>query len=107
MQEQTDQALGDVQGQLGQSETELNKMIDHKRNIERQQMQLDNQVKELKQECNMLRSNLAQLDQEKDQLLVTIYVYFRCARDFAPMKIFDEFFCVMNYSLILMKKLSG
>ncbi|XP_025602495.2 testis-specific gene 10 protein isoform X2 [Athalia rosae] len=72
LQEQTDQALGDVQGQLGQSETELNKMMDHRRNVEQRQMQLDNQVKELKEECNMLRANLTQLDQEKDQLLMNL-----------------------------------
>lgn len=74
LEDQTDQALGDVQGQLSQSETELSKAIDRNRNMEQQQVQLDNQVKELKQEINTLRASMTQLDQEKDQLLVRIHV---------------------------------
>ena len=79
MQDQTDQALGDVQGQLSQSEMELNKAFDRNRNMEQQQVQLNNQVKELKQEINTLRASMAQLDQGKDQLLVRIemdYFFF-------------------------------
>lgn len=72
MQDQTDQALGDVQGQLTESETELNKAIDRNRNMEQQHLQLDDQVKELKQEINNLHTNMAHLDREKDQLLVRI-----------------------------------
>lgn len=71
LQDQTDQALGDVQNQLSQSETELNKAMDRNKTMERQQMQLDNQVKELKQEINTLRTSMAHLDHEKDQLLVS------------------------------------
>ena len=74
LQDQTDQALGDVQGQLSQSESELTKAIDRNRNMEQQQLQLDNQVKELKQEINTLRTSMTQLDQEKDQLLVRIHI---------------------------------
>lgn len=70
LQDQTDQALGDVQSQLSQSETELNKAMDRNKTMERQQMQFDNQVKELKQEINTLRTSMAHLDHEKDQLLV-------------------------------------
>ncbi|KAK2585798.1 hypothetical protein KPH14_010403 [Odynerus spinipes] len=72
LQDQTDQALGDVQGQLTQSETELNEAIDRNRNMEQQQLQLDNQVKELKQEINTLHANMAHLDREKDQLLMML-----------------------------------
>ncbi|XP_024940651.1 uncharacterized protein LOC107267564 isoform X3 [Cephus cinctus] len=72
LQDQTDQALGDVQGQLAQSETELNKAMDRNRSLEQQQMQLDNQVKELKQEISKLCAGMAQLDQEKDQLLMEL-----------------------------------
>ncbi|XP_035738113.1 centrosomal protein of 135 kDa-like isoform X4 [Vespa mandarinia] len=72
LQDQTDQALGDVQGQLTQSETELNKAIDRNRNMEQQHLQLDDQVKELKQEINNLHTNMAHLDREKDQLLMVL-----------------------------------
>lgn len=70
MQDQTDQALGDAQGQLSQAESELNKAMDHNRSMEEQQVQLNNQIKELKQEINTLRSSMTLLDQEKDRLLV-------------------------------------
>ncbi|XP_043665843.1 centrosomal protein of 135 kDa-like isoform X1 [Vespula pensylvanica] len=72
LQDQTDQALGDVQGQLTESETELNKAIDRNRNMEQQHLQLDDQVKELKQEINNLHTNMAHLDREKDQLLMVL-----------------------------------
>lgn len=71
LQDQTDQALGDVQSQLSQAELELNKATDLNRSMEEQQVQLNNQVKELKQEINTLRSNMTILDQEKDRLLVS------------------------------------
>jgi len=38
--------------------------------MEQQQTQLNDQIKELKQEINNLRANMTVLDQEKDQLLV-------------------------------------
>ncbi|XP_066590884.1 centrosomal protein of 135 kDa isoform X2 [Prorops nasuta] len=72
LQDQTDQALGDVQCQLTQSESELTKAVDRNRCMEQQQMQMDQQVKGLKQEINTLRSNMAQLDHEKDQLLMLL-----------------------------------
>lgn len=40
--------------------------------MEQQHLQLDDQVKELKQENNNLHTNMAHLDREKDQLLVSI-----------------------------------
>jgi len=70
LQDQTDQALADAQGQLSQAESELNKVIDRNRSMEQQQVQLNNQIKELKQEINTLRSSMTLLDQEKDRLLV-------------------------------------
>lgn len=72
LQEQTDQALGDVQSQLTQSETELTKAADRNRAMERQQIQLDSQVKELKHEINTLRTNMTHIDHEKDQLLMIL-----------------------------------
>lgn len=38
--------------------------------MEQQQTQLNDQIKELKQEINNLRANMTLLDQEKDRLLV-------------------------------------
>jgi chromosome segregation ATPase len=64
-----------VQGQLAQSENELSGALDRYKNLERQQMQFDNQIKELKQEINTHRSKVAQLDREKDQLLVSACGY--------------------------------
>ncbi|XP_063979260.1 centrosomal protein of 135 kDa isoform X4 [Diachasmimorpha longicaudata] len=72
LQDQTDQALGDVQSQLSQSESEQSKAKERNRCLEQQQLQLDSQVKELKQEINTLRTNMARLDQEKDQLLMEL-----------------------------------
>ncbi|XP_018314210.1 centrosomal protein of 135 kDa isoform X3 [Mycetomoellerius zeteki] len=72
LQDQTDQALGDAQGQLSQAESELNKAVDHNRNMEQQQLQLNDQIKELKQEINALRSSMTLLDQEKDRLLMVL-----------------------------------
>nr|XP_012140543.1 PREDICTED: centrosomal protein of 135 kDa-like isoform X2 [Megachile rotundata] len=72
LQDQTDQALGDAQNQLTQSESELNKALDRNRAIERQQLQLENQVKELQQEVNNFKSKMAHLDHEKDQLLMEL-----------------------------------
>ncbi|XP_057321420.1 centrosomal protein of 135 kDa isoform X2 [Microplitis mediator] len=72
LQDQTDQALGDVQSQLHQSEAELAKAVERNRNFEQQQVQLNNQVKDQKQEINTLRSSMARLDREKDQLLMEL-----------------------------------
>ncbi|XP_011137532.1 centrosomal protein of 135 kDa isoform X2 [Harpegnathos saltator] len=72
LQDQTDQALGDAQGQLSQAESELNKAIDLNRSMEQQQAQLNDQIKELKQEINTLRSSMTLLDQEKDRLLMAL-----------------------------------
>lgn len=72
LQDQTDQALGDVQGQLSQSEAEMAKAIERTRNMEQQQTDLTNQVKDLKHEINTLHTSMAQIDHEKDQLLVRI-----------------------------------
>jgi len=60
-----------VQGQLSQTESELNKAMDRNKSMEQQQAQLNDQIKELKQEINTLRSSMTLLDQEKDRLLVS------------------------------------
>ncbi|XP_008217193.1 centrosomal protein of 135 kDa isoform X3 [Nasonia vitripennis] len=72
LQDQTDEALGDVQGQLTQCENELSGALDRNKNLERQQLQLDNQIKELRQEISTHRSRMAQMDREKDQLLMDL-----------------------------------
>ncbi|XP_071559651.1 uncharacterized protein [Temnothorax nylanderi] len=72
LQDQTDQALGDAQGQLSRAESDLNKAMDRNRSMEQQQVQLNDQIKELKQEINTLRSSMALLDQEKDRLLMAL-----------------------------------
>jgi chromosome segregation ATPase len=82
LQDQTDQAFGDIQNQLSQAESELNKALDRNASMEQQQAQLNDQIKELKQEINSLHLNMTLLDQEKDRLLVSeifqeIYYYFK------------------------------
>ncbi|XP_043584009.1 centrosomal protein of 135 kDa-like isoform X1 [Bombus pyrosoma] len=72
LQDQTDQALGDAQNQLTQSESELNKTLDRNRTMERQQLELENQVEGLQQEINNLKANMTHLDHEKDQLLMVL-----------------------------------
>lgn len=71
LQDQTDQTLGDAQNQLTQSESELNKVLDRNKTIERQKLQLENQIKDLEKEINNLKVNMTHLDHEKDQLLVS------------------------------------
>lgn len=71
LQDQTDQTLGDAQNQLTQSESELNKVLDRNKTIERQKLQLENQIKDLEKEINNFKVNMTHLDHEKDQLLVS------------------------------------
>lgn len=100
LQDQTDQALGDVQGQLSQSETELTKAIDRNRNMEQQQIDLTNQVKDLKQEINTLHTSMAQIDHEKDQLLVRFlidYIFFSYRH-------FVQFFNFIQYLILNLKE---
>lgn len=63
--------MGDAQNQLTQSECELNKILDRNKTIERQKLQLENQIKDLEKEINNLKVNMTHLDHEKDQLLVS------------------------------------
>ncbi|XP_023247970.1 centrosomal protein of 135 kDa [Copidosoma floridanum] len=72
LQDQTDQALGDVQRQLTDCENELTSALDRNKCLERQQLQLENEIKELRQEINNHRSRMAQMDREKDQLLMDL-----------------------------------
>ncbi|XP_061932659.1 centrosomal protein of 135 kDa isoform X2 [Apis cerana] len=72
LQDQTDQTLGDAQNQLTQSESELNKVLDRNKTIERQKLQLENQIKDLEKEINNLKVNMTHLDHEKDQLLMVL-----------------------------------
>ncbi|XP_076665146.1 uncharacterized protein LOC143367341 isoform X2 [Andrena cerasifolii] len=72
LQDQTDQALGDAQNQLTQSESELNKALDRNRAMERQQLQLESRIHELQQEISNVKANMTHLDREKDQLLMVL-----------------------------------
>lgn len=63
--------MGDAQNQLTQSESELNKILDRNKTIERQKLQLENQIKDLEKEINNHKVNMTHLDHEKDQLLVS------------------------------------
>ncbi|XP_006617235.2 centrosomal protein of 135 kDa [Apis dorsata] len=72
LQDQTDQTLGDAQNQLTQSESELNKVLDRNKTIERQKLQLENQIKDLEKEINNFKVNMTHLDHEKDQLLMVL-----------------------------------
>ncbi|XP_029664444.1 centrosomal protein of 135 kDa-like [Formica exsecta] len=46
--------------------------MDRNKGMEQQQAQLNDQIKELKQEINNLRANMTLLDQEKDRLLMAL-----------------------------------
>lgn len=71
LQDQTDHAFEEVQNQLSRTESELNKTLDRNAKMEQQNVQLNDKIKELKQEINTLRLNMTLLDQEKDRILVS------------------------------------
>ncbi|XP_066998908.2 centrosomal protein of 135 kDa [Anabrus simplex] len=70
--EQCERALGDCQGQLTQSELELTSAQDRIRELERDRACLDREVSNLKNDRTILRGQLAQLDQEKDGLVINL-----------------------------------
>ncbi|GLH01226.1 Uncharacterized protein GBIM_07403 [Gryllus bimaculatus] len=72
LQDQTDRALADSQGQLAQLEAELANSRDRVRVLESDRASLDREVSSLKTEQTVLRGNIAQVDQEKDALLMSI-----------------------------------
>ncbi|PSN39078.1 hypothetical protein C0J52_07358 [Blattella germanica] len=72
LQEQTDRALADSQGQLVQAEMELTNARDRVRQLEKERAGLDHEVATLKNEVSVMRGSLAQVDQEKDGLLISI-----------------------------------
>lgn len=69
--DQTDRALADSQGQIRQLEIELANSQDRIRNIDKERGKLDQEVAMLKQDILIMKGNLAQLDQEKDALVVS------------------------------------
>lgn len=77
--DQTDQALGEVQAQLARADNDLATEIERNKALERQNMQLENQTKDLKQEINNLRCRMSQLDREKDQIVVRTFNFFYLA----------------------------
>lgn len=71
MHEQTDRALADSQGQVRQLEAELTNAQERIRSLEKERGGSDQEVNSLKQDVLMMKGSLAQLDQEKDKLLVS------------------------------------
>lgn len=76
MQEQTDRALADSQGQLHQSEMELKNCQERVKLLEKDRARLDTEVARLKDEISVMRGTLEQVDQEKDGLLVSVPLQF-------------------------------
>nr|CAD7577751.1 unnamed protein product [Timema californicum] len=71
LQEQTDRALADAQSQLSAVQSELSTLQDRVQELERERTLLEREVTGLKAERNTQRSTLAQVDQERDTLLVS------------------------------------
>lgn len=69
--DQTDRALADSQGQIRQLEMELANAQDRNRKLDKERGALDQEVAALKEDILIMKGNLAQLDQEKDALLVS------------------------------------
>ena len=76
LQEQTDRALADSQGQLHQSEMELKNCQERVKLLEKDRARLDTEVARLKDEISVMRGTLEQVDQEKDGLLVSVPLQF-------------------------------
>lgn len=76
LQEQADRALADSQGQLHQSEMDLRNYQERVKLLEKDRAELDTEVARLKDEISISRGTLAQIDQEKDGLLVGMPLYF-------------------------------
>jgi predicted nuclease with TOPRIM domain len=71
LQEQTDRALADSQGKVMQSDVELINCRERGKQLEKDRARLDQEVAHLKNEVSVMRGTLAQMDQEKDGLLVS------------------------------------
>ncbi|XP_023719195.1 centrosomal protein of 135 kDa isoform X2 [Cryptotermes secundus] len=72
LQEQTDRALTDSQGKVIQSEMELTNCRERVRQLERDRARSDQEVALLKNEISVMRGTLAEVDREKDELLINI-----------------------------------
>nr|CAD7606327.1 unnamed protein product [Timema genevievae] len=72
LQEQTDRALADAQSQLSAVQSELTTLHARVQELERERSLLEREVTGLKAECNTQRSTLAQVDQERDTLLLAV-----------------------------------
>lgn len=70
LQEQTDRALGDTQGQLTQVEIEYAHTLERVRELEKDRCELDKELSLLKNDLSILKGTLAKIDSEKDNLLV-------------------------------------
>nr|CAD7432577.1 unnamed protein product [Timema monikensis] len=72
LQEQTEHALTDAQSQLSAVQSELTTLQDRMQDLERERTLLEREVTGLKAERNTQRSTLAQVDQERDTLLLAV-----------------------------------
>lgn len=71
MQDQTDRALADSQGKFMQSEMELTNYRERVKQLERDRARSDQDITLLKNEISVMRGTLTEVDQEKDELLVS------------------------------------
>nr|CAD7410200.1 unnamed protein product [Timema cristinae] len=72
LQEQTEHALTDAQSQLSAVQSELTTLQNRVQDLERERTLLEREVTGLKAERNTQRSTLAQVDQERDTLLLAV-----------------------------------
>jgi septal ring factor EnvC (AmiA/AmiB activator) len=76
LQDQADRALADSQHQLHQSDMELRNCQERVRLLEKDRAKLYTEVAHLKDEISTVRGTLAQVDQEKDGLVVSVPLQF-------------------------------
>ncbi|XP_044253848.1 centrosomal protein of 135 kDa isoform X2 [Tribolium madens] len=70
--EQTDRSLSDTQSKLVQTETELASALEHLKRREQDRGTVSKEVDLLKNDIQIMKTQLAQIDQEKDELLVAL-----------------------------------
>jgi centrosomal protein CEP135 len=70
--EQTDRSLSDTQSKLAQAEAELAGALDNLRKRDHDRGTVSKEVDMLKNDIQIMKSQLAQIDQEKDELLVAL-----------------------------------
>lgn len=71
LQEETDRSLAEVHGRLSHAQTELNLSLNKIKEVENKNRDLEDQITVLKREKSALKSSLAFIEREKDDLLVS------------------------------------